>query len=122
MKRKVMVCLAIILLAGCYWQIEDEERPPVAPSELTAITKTEGGVRFVQLQWKDNSNNETGFKIARRIGTGMYVIIQSVGANTTIYNDYPPITEYGTTYGYKVRSFTNYYYSEYSNDVVITFK
>lgn len=121
MKKKVVAYFIITIFAGCYWPIEDEERPPAAPSELTATIKTKDGVRFVQLQWKDNSTNETGFKIARKIGTGMYSVIQSVGANTTLYNDYPPITEYGTTYGYKVRSMTNFYYSEYCNDVIITF-
>ena len=121
MKKKVIAYLIIIFLTACYWPIEDPERPPAAPAELKATIKTEGSVRFVQLEWKDNSNNETGFQIARKIGTGMYVVIQSVGANTTLYNDYPPTTEYGTTYGYRVRSMTNYYYSEYSNDVVITF-
>jgi trimeric autotransporter adhesin len=122
MNKEIIVYFIITFLTGCYWPIEPPEKRPAAPSELTATIKTEGGVRFIQLQWKDNSNNETGFKIARNIGTGMHFVIQSVGANTTLYNDYPPITEYGTTYGYKVRSITNYYSSEYSNDAVITFK
>jgi hypothetical protein len=124
MKRLVTVLLIYTLLTGCYWAFEDDDvERSASPENLIASIETDTeGKRFIRLHWIDNSTNESGFNIARGIGTGMYWVIQSVAANTTTYDDYPPNTNYGTTYRYKVRSFTNYYYSEYSNEVVITFK
>ncbi|HYY24402.1 MAG TPA: hypothetical protein VE689_02845, partial [Candidatus Udaeobacter sp.] len=40
------------------------------------------------LTWLDNSNDEAGFNIERRIGTsGTYQQLASVGANITSYTD-----------------------------------
>ena len=55
---------------------------PAAPSNLV----TTGYCYEVQLRWRDNSNNETGFYIYRRTGT-MYICIGEVGANVTTYWD-----------------------------------
>ena len=60
---------------------------PVAPSGLAATDKR---ATQVTLAWSDNSNNETGFKIERRLGlSAVWSQIASVGANTRAYGTAP---------------------------------
>ena len=55
----------------------------------------------INLSWKDNSNNETGFKIKRKKGiNGIYSTIATFGANVTSYTDSGHIA--GTHYYYAV--------------------
>lgn len=121
--KKGLVILISFIWVQCYFPPRvDDEVPPLAPSDLTATIETSTqGIRFVRLTWKDNSDNETGFKIARRPGTGIYSDVKMVPVNTTTFDDYPPETKYGTTYSYKLRSTTNFYTSGYSTEVTITF-
>jgi hypothetical protein len=123
MKMTVFVLMMAFFLLGCYLPLNNEdEEIPVAPTALTAsIEVSTEGLRFVRLHWTDNSSNETGFKIARKPGKGIYFVVQQVSRNATSYDDYPPNTEFGTTYTYKVRAITNFYNSESSNEVTITF-
>jgi hypothetical protein len=79
---------------------DDEPPPPIAPSGLTA---TEVVGLDVYLTWTDNSNNETGFKIERKTGSGgSYAQIggSPVGANITSKTD-TGLNVY-TTYYYRV--------------------
>ena len=58
---------------------------PTAPSGLTA---TAVSTSQINISWTDNSSNETGFKIERKIGSGgTYAEIATVGANVASYND-----------------------------------
>jgi hypothetical protein len=66
--------------------------PPTAPSNLRAKAK---GKSKISLSWNDNSNNETGFKIYRDS-----VLIATVGANTTAFDDTTVSSK--TTYTYQV--------------------
>ena len=69
----------------------------------------------LNLQWSDNSSNESGFKIERKTGTGgSYSQIGTVGANVTSYND--AAIAGGSTYCYRVRAFNGAGDSGYSND------
>jgi hypothetical protein len=58
----------------------------------------------ITLNWADNSNNETGFKIERSPDgtTATFLQIGVVGANVTTYSDAGLLG--GTTYHYRVRS------------------
>lgn len=58
---------------------------PAAPSNLSAETTCAGFTYTVKLTWKDNSNNESGFRIFRN-GT----LLTTVGPNTTTYTDNSP--------------------------------
>ena len=70
------------------------------PSDLTA---TPISSIWIDLSWTDNSDNETGFKIERKIGAGSsYSQIAVVGADITSYSDTGLTPE--TTYYYKVRA------------------
>ena|GEM_PF-3283423 len=72
--------------------------PMVAPSNLTA-TANAGGIT---LNWQDNSDNEEIFSIYKKEGSGSFILLLSVVANTTAYTD--ATAEAGKTYTYYVRS------------------
>jgi predicted phage tail protein len=82
---------------------------PAAPSGLTATA----GKRSVTLNWTDNSNNETGFKIERSTDGVNFTQITTVGANVVTYKN-TGLTS-GTTYQYRVRATNGSGDSAYSN-------
>jgi len=49
----------------------------VAPTQLTAAIVSAGRI---DLAWTDNAPSETGFAIERRLGSGAFAVIDSVGA------------------------------------------
>lgn len=69
---------------------------PAAASNLTATAQSAGGVT---LAWKDNANNETGFRI-ERLTNGTWSAIASVGSNTITYTD--NTTAASTAYSYRI--------------------
>lgn len=72
------------------------------PTELTAAPLSNTSI---QLSWTDNSGNEDGFKIERKLGEfGTYAPIATVGANVTTYTD-PGLTA-NNYYYYRVRSYS----------------
>ena len=88
---------------------------PTAPSDLAAAENS----TLVSLAWNDNSNNETGFKIERKVGAGgSYTQIATTGQNWAAYSDYSIST--GVTYYYRVRAYNGGGDSSYSNEVAIT--
>ena len=67
------------------------------------------------LSWSDNSSNENGFNIERRVGTtGTYAQIARVGSNVKSYIDTNLLNS--TTYCYRVRSYNSAGSSAYSNE------
>jgi parallel beta-helix repeat protein len=85
-------------------------QPPAAPSNLAAAL---AGNTRIDLSWSDNSDNETGFLIERRIGSGSWVQIALVGAGVTSYSDTGLAA--GTAYSYRTRSTNAAGPSAYSN-------
>jgi len=86
---------------------------PVAPSGLTITTLLSSKIIIA---WTDNSNNETGFKVQRKLGaTGTYTTITTTGANATTYSDIS-VTD-GTSYCYRVAATNSAGDSPYSNEV-----
>lgn len=71
----------------------------------------------VTLNWTDNSNNETGFRIERSIGGGSFVHLVDVAANTTAFKDEVNV---GGTYGYRVRAFNNNSESAFTPTATVT--
>ncbi len=83
-----------------------------APSNLSASAS---GSSQINLSWRDNSDNESGFRIERRTGTsGTWGQIATVGANVTGYADTG--LSAGTTYDYRVRAYNSGANSAYSNE------
>jgi len=75
--------------------------PPTSPTNLTARAMSSSQI---DLMWKDNSNNEVGFMIYRRVGTtGAYILLTQVGANVTSYRDTGLLPN--TTYSYRVKAY-----------------
>jgi hypothetical protein len=77
---------------------------PLPPSPPTGLTTTAVSPIQINLSWTDNSNNEVGFKIERKEGSGgAYFQIATVGPNITVYSD-RGLTP-NTTYYYNVRAY-----------------
>ena len=87
---------------------------PIAPTNLSGSTDTSK----TSLNWTDNSTNEDGFKIERKLQNENYSIIGSTLKDVTRYVD-TGLTE-NTTYFYRVYSYNNKGISlTYSNEASI---
>ncbi|MBI5381039.1 MAG: N-acetylmuramoyl-L-alanine amidase [Opitutae bacterium] len=76
---------------------------PGAPATPTALTAT-GAAAAVALKWTDNSDNETGFRIERKIdGATTWSTLATVATNITSYSDTTALG--GRTYLYRVQAF-----------------
>ena len=85
------------------------------PTNLMATAVSRSGV---DLAWQDNSTNETGFRVQRRLdGTGDWVVVGTTAANTTIFSDVG-LTP-GTPYHYRVQAFNDTQSSFFSNELSI---
>jgi transcriptional regulator CtsR len=74
--------------------------PPAAPSALSATAESSSSIR---INWTDNANNETQFKIERKTGAGgTYAQIVTVSANVTTYTN--TSLSPSTQYYYRVRA------------------
>jgi len=81
-------------------QIVAAATPPAAPSGLTATTNT----AQINLSWQDNSNNENGFRIERRVGAGAWAQIGSTASNVTGFVDSVGLSS-GVIYEYQIAAF-----------------
>jgi pimeloyl-ACP methyl ester carboxylesterase len=96
--------------------IPDAPTPPSAPSNLTATAVSSSQIN---LSWSDNSGNETGFKIERKMGsTGTWTQVANVGANVKSYSNTG--LSAGTAYYYRVRAYNSSGNSGYSNEAYQT--
>ena len=87
--------------------------PPDAPSDLNA---TAFSPSRIDLDWQDNSSDETGFRIERSPdGSSGWAQVGSVGANATTFSDTGLSCE--TTYHYRVRAYrdSDATFSDYSD-------
>jgi hypothetical protein len=90
-----------------------------ASSEASATFTIVPQSSQLNLTWQDNSTNEDGFQIERKIGAGgSYAQIASVGVNINSYLNTGLVS--GTTYCYRVRAVNSSTTSSYSNDVCAT--
>jgi len=94
---------------------------PQAPSNLTVAAVSSGNI----LHWQDNSNNESGFKIVRKVSalflyTTDWHEIATVGPGVTSYQDRTAPTIVKLTYSYAVRAFSGTCPSGYSNTSSVT--
>ncbi|MBC7784592.1 MAG: DNRLRE domain-containing protein, partial [Burkholderiales bacterium] len=78
-------------------------QPPAAATGLNGAATSHNSVA---LNWSDASNNETGFRIERRTGSGgTWSTIGSVGANVQNYVD--DTAQASTEYWYRIRSYNS---------------
>jgi YVTN family beta-propeller protein len=87
-------------------------KPPMAPSSLEA---TQESTYTIKLTWRDNSDDELGYKIFRRkyIG-GVYYQIATVDKDTTSYIDSG--LDVTSNYYYMVAGYNHAGYSDFSNE------
>jgi Metallo-peptidase family M12/Divergent InlB B-repeat domain len=91
------------------------QQAPAAPSGLQAV----GSANNVLMQWADNSSNESGFKIDRKLGpSGSYSPWNQFPANSTTAQDSG--LSYGTVYCYRVYAFNGSGNSGFSNESCAT--
>jgi hypothetical protein len=83
---------------------------PAAPSGLNAI----GSSNTVVMNWNDNSNNEDGFRIERKVASGSWSFLANTGAGQNAYQDSG--LSYGTTYWYRVFAYNSGGTSNSSNE------
>ncbi|MGI5882945.1 MAG: fibronectin type III domain-containing protein [Dethiobacteria bacterium] len=88
---------------------------PSAPSDLLAATISNTQVK---LTWKDNSGNETGFKLERKTSGGNYAQIARLGVNVTTYTDTG--LSANTTYYYRIRAYNSVGNSPYSAEATVS--
>ena len=76
---------------------------PACPSWLRVTTAS---ASQLNLQWDDNSNNESGFKVERKQGCcSAWTLIATPGANATTYQSGGLAC--GTTYAYRVWAYNS---------------
>ena len=101
---------------------EQVPNPPVPatqgpPTNLTATAVLSDGETptwQVELNWDDNSDDELGFEIERKVeGEATFSYLDTVGADVTSYTDNAVVE--GTTYHYRVLAYSPYGDSPYSN-------
>ena len=96
-----------------WFYVQDVALPPEAPSDLEA---TPDETPRVHLTWTDESHNETGFRIERKVRGGSYSPLDEVGANNQGYWDYSVVA--GTEYKYRIQAYngagsSSWEYSDY---------
>ncbi|MGE5418286.1 MAG: stalk domain-containing protein [Acidobacteriota bacterium] len=103
MKLAVFVLLVTLALPVPLMAADTQPtNPPAAPSELVALVPTE---TQVNLTWKDNSNDETGFTIERswnNAGKWETLPAKTVDKSVVKYSDYD--LKPNTIYQYRVKA------------------
>jgi WD40 repeat protein len=74
-----------------------------APANLAAVFTSDS---LATLTWQDNTTNELGFDIQRKVGSGSFSTISTQAPNTAVFSDNGPFTV-GTVYEYRVRVFAS---------------
>jgi hypothetical protein len=91
--------------------------PPTIPNPPSSLVASPASTSSIFLSWADNSRNETGFKIERKLGdcgsVNTWQEIATVSQNTTEYADSGLSLD--TTYSYQMRSYNGAGDSDYSN-------
>lgn len=85
-----------------------------APSNLRVTSKNSTSIT---INWEDNSDNEEGFKIERKAGSGNFILIDSVSANITSYTDNTILDT--IMYSYRIYGYSAAAASSFSN-VILT--
>lgn len=82
---------------------------------LILLGPTVGQAARLRIVWTDNANNESGFRVERKIGTGgTFAQIAQLGANVVTYTE--ATLAAGVTYCYRVRAYNSVGNSGYTGD------
>jgi len=117
MRRKYLLLALmglVLALPGCQGCPIATPPVPYPPSDLVAAVVSSSEIN---LTWKDNSSDETGFYIYRKT-TDNYSKVGVTEANATSHTDTGLSPQ--TTYSYKITAYNEGGESESSNEVTIT--
>ncbi|MEK7813661.1 MAG: PQQ-binding-like beta-propeller repeat protein, partial [Candidatus Desantisbacteria bacterium] len=95
---------------GTLYALEKGSLPSNAPSSLSIKARSSSAV---ELSWKDNANDETGFVIERRVGKDEFNVITTVPVNTTKFTDTNLMS--AANYEYRLSAYNAKGESDYSN-------
>ncbi|MGE5416207.1 MAG: fibronectin type III domain-containing protein [Acidobacteriota bacterium] len=95
-----------------YYSAETSVSPISPPSSLTASVSGSS----VNLTWRDNSSNETGFTLERRLDSGSYTDVKYLSGGYTSYTD-SSLTS--GTYYYRIKATNSYGSSSYSPEAIV---
>lgn len=113
--KQLILTFTSILIVGCS---SNDSKPVVVPIVPTNLVGNLINNQIV-LTWTDNSTNETGFTIERKISTGNYASLTSLSSNVTTYTDLN--VSAGNSYTYRVYALNSAGNSTtYSNEISIT--
>jgi uncharacterized protein (TIGR02145 family) len=114
--KNLYFILIFLVLNAC--QKSDDGKVEVIPLPPTELKATVISKDQVDLTWKDNSTNETGFKIERKTDAGNFTEIGTIALDVTTFSD--KTVDLNTNYTYRVLSFNQVGKSiSYSNEVTI---
>jgi fibronectin type 3 domain-containing protein len=80
-------------------QVSATPTPSTGPAPPSNLSATITGGNQANLTWADNSSNETGFRVERKVGAGAYATLANKAAGVTSHAD-PNLTP--NTYTYRV--------------------
>jgi hypothetical protein len=86
---------------------------PEVPLNLAIVAQTLGKV---SLNWEDTSENETGFRIQRKIGTGVFEDLATVPEDVNFFGDFT-VVEF-KNYTYRIVAYNSNGDSAYSNEIL----
>jgi hypothetical protein len=88
----------------------------LSAATLSLFSNDQATAATLQLSWADNSSDETGFHVERKLGVaGEYSVIATTGADVTSYDDSSLADN--TTYCYRVNAFNSAGSSPYAPEV-----
>ncbi|MFA5794136.1 MAG: fibronectin type III domain-containing protein [Candidatus Brocadiia bacterium] len=96
----------------------NEASPAIPLNAPTVLAASAISASLINLDWIDNSNNETGFKIERKQEGDVYAEIATAAADATAFADTAAPVD-GVNYYYRVKSINDTYESTYSNEPVV---
>ncbi len=121
MKSFLSIASALFILTSCSTSPNNNGGNntvviPLAPTNLSAVAVD---TTQVNLTWTDNSTNEAGYKVQRKIAGGIFADVASTAADMSTYSDFGLTSN--STYTYRVYAYNSAGNSlQYSNEVTIT--
>lgn len=105
-------------ITGINW-VKPGTPPPAVPAAPTTLAATATSASQINLSWKDNATNETGYKIERKTGAGgTWAQVGTAGANATSFSSTG--LSASTQYFFRVRANNGTGDSGYSNEANAT--
>jgi formylglycine-generating enzyme required for sulfatase activity len=116
------VLAALVLAGGCSSNKTTPVTPPPTPPKAASdLYATSTSTSRISLRWRDNSTDETGFRIERREESSEHFLpvppVDTVGPNITTFDDIRVIN--GVRYTYRVSAYRYAAAATPSNEVTV---